>query len=343
MYEAYYGLRERPFDITPNPRFLLLTSRHKEALSTLRYGLEARKGIVVLTGEAGTGKTTLLKAVFGAVGEKVWPVSLNNPRLTRGEFFELLADGFGLGDVAHHSKARFVRDLEDALRERHRAGLQAVLIIDEAQGLSDELLEEVRLLANVETERTNLLTIVLAGQSALSERIAKPDLRQLKQRVALRCTLAPLQLQETAAYVAGRIRIAGGEPARTFSRHAVYLVHEASGGIPRLVNIICDNALLSGFAADERPVCRGLVAEVCRDLDLAGEENTSLVESPRKLLPLVPQQPDHAHDSLVTRAVDDGTKPTESEPVPELALVSDGEPRLFQRTAAPRRRFLFFF
>jgi general secretion pathway protein A len=342
MYETYYGLLERPFDITPDPRFLLLTTRHNEALSTLRYGLQARKGIVLLTGEAGTGKTTLLKAAFGAVGAEVWPVSLNNPKLTRGEFFELLSDGFGLGNQACLSKARFLREFEDALRDRHKAGLQCVLIVDEAQSLSDDLLEEVRLLANVETERTKLLTIILAGQSALSERISTPALRQLKQRIALRCALTPLQLEETAAYVAGRVKIAGGEPVRLFSRNAVHLLHKASGGIPRSINIICDNALLSGFAASQRPVYGRLVAEVCRDLDLPGDGSPTSLEETME---------DHAESvSPVTQSQAECDPPSfesdidflrpsgESEFAPDQVLPSDRELTLLPR-AVPERRF----
>jgi general secretion pathway protein A len=336
MYEAYYGLRERPFDITPNPRFLLLTARHKEALSTLRFGLEARKGVMLLTGEAGTGKTTLLRAVFGAAGADVWPVCLTNPRLTRNEFFELLTGGFELGDKAGLSKARFVRDFEGALRDRHKAGLQSVLIVDEAQSLSDDLLEEVRLLANIETEQAKLLTIILAGQSTLSERISTPALRQLKQRIALRCALIPLQLGETAAFVAGRVRIAGGEPARIFSRNAVQLVHEASGGIPRSINIICDNALLSGFAAGQQPVCRGLVAEVCRDLDLLADESHTGLEDLAEPGSLIPQLQVEGGARSFESDIDLLRPSSESEPVPDQAS-HDRELTLFPQ-ARPRRR-----
>jgi general secretion pathway protein A len=269
MYEKFYGLRERPFDLTPNPRYLYLTGGHREALSNLQYGITGRKGMTLLVGEAGTGKTTLIRAAIDAVaGPAVRCVYLSNPVLTRSEFYEFLAQKFGLSALAGASKARFLFELEAALLERHRAGGMTALVIDEAQSLPHELLEEVRLLANFETETDKLLPVVLAGQPELAARLEHEEMRQLKQRVALRCDLAALDVRETASYISGRIAIAGGDASRIFTREAVQVIYERSAGIPRTISVICDNALLTGFATGVKPIGSPLVLEVCRDFKL---------------------------------------------------------------------------
>ena len=269
MYEQFFGFRELPFELTPNPRFLFLTHRHREALTSLRHGISTAKGIVVLIGEAGTGKTTIVRTVLDEqTGGDVRCLYLNNPTLTRDEFVEFLATGLGLGDHAAESKAAMLVELERALVERRSRGQITALLIDEAQSLPYELLEEVRLLANIETQTEKLLPVVLAGQPELAGRLNEASLRQLKQRIALRCDLAPLTLQETASYIAARIRIAGGDSARVFTREAVMLIHERSGGIPRVISVICDNALVTGFALERRPVGHAVVLDVCRDFDL---------------------------------------------------------------------------
>lgn len=271
MYERFFGLRERPFDLTPNPRYLYLTGRHREALSTLQYGITGRKGITVLIGEAGTGKTTLIRAAIDSLtGASVHCVYVNNPTLLRGEFYELLTPKFGLQERARLSKADFLAELEEVLLARRHAGGTTALIIDEAQSLPHELMEEVRLLANFETATEKLLPVILAGQPELSDRLEHEELRQLKQRVALRCGLLPLDVRETASYISGRIAIAGGEAPRLFTREAVAAIHQHSGGIPRTISVICDNALLTGFAAGEKPVGAHLVLEVCRDYNFLG-------------------------------------------------------------------------
>lgn len=269
MYEGFYGLHERPFDITPNTRFLYLTPTHREALSTLKYGLSRNQGITLLLGEAGTGKTTLIRAALQTLDQQdLCYVYLNNPTLTRTEFYEYLSTAYGLGPEASLSKSRFLFDLQRQVRERHLAGALTSLIIDEAQSLPDALLEEIRLLANMETPTAKLLPVILVGQPELAGRLNQPQLRQLKQRIALRHTLQPLSLRETAAYIAGRIVIAGGNAAEVFTREAVMAVHEYSAGIPRTISVICDNALLSGFALEAKPIGDAIVREVCRDFDL---------------------------------------------------------------------------
>jgi general secretion pathway protein A len=268
MYECFYGLQERPFSLTSNPRFLLLTPTHKEALSTLEYGLGSRCGIIVLTGEAGTGKTTVIRAALASQGDGSRFVVLNNPLVTGKEFAAHVARGFGLSDPRAGSKTAFLEELTRTLEDTAQAGLQAGLIVDEAHLLPLEILEEIRLLANIETDDHKLLPVVLAGQPELRDRLNEPGLRQLKQRIVLRCVLELLTRSETAAYIAGRIRVAGGDPAQLFSAEGVELIHAYSQGLPRVVNVICENALVTGFAASERPVAPQTIVEVCRDLDL---------------------------------------------------------------------------
>ena len=269
MYEEFFGLRERPFDLLPNPRFLFLAGQHREAFSNLRYGLSVPKGLTLLIGEAGTGKTTLVQSALGELDQNmVECVTVSNPTLTRAEFYEYLATGFGLSPEAASSKTRFLFEFRRHLLERHAEGHLTALVLDEAQSLPYDLLEEVRLLSNIETAEVKLLNVILAGQPELAGRLNEVDLRQLKQRIALRCEIGPLDFRESAAYIAGRLRIAGGDPAQIFTREAILAVHETSGGIPRVINVLCDNALIGGFAAQVKPVVRKLVEDVSRDFDI---------------------------------------------------------------------------
>jgi general secretion pathway protein A len=269
MYEDFYALHELPFELTANPKYLFLAPSHREALGNLRYGIAAHRGITLLLGEAGTGKTTLVRSVLESErGGGSHCVYLNNPSLTRAEFLEFLTRAFELSDGAALSKVTLLAELERVLLERYSRGVRTALLIDEAQALPLELLEEIRLLSNIETPENKPLSIVLAGQPQLADKLNHPSLRQLKQRVALRCTLRPFELNETAAYIAERIRIAGGEGTGLFTRMAIELIHHCSHGIPRTISVICDNALMNGFAMNERPVGCKLVHEVCSDFDL---------------------------------------------------------------------------
>ena len=269
MYQSFYGLAEAPFELTANPKYLFFTGQHREALSNLEYGLSSAKPITLLVGEAGTGKSTLLRAALESERcRRVSCVYLNNPTLTRNEFIETLASRFDLGANAERSKATLLGGLESIVRDRQARGEITALVVDEAQALSNELLEEIRLLANMETPIGKLLPVVLAGQPELAERLNEPALRQFKQRVALRCELRPLDLPDTASYIASRIRTAGGDPGMIFTREAVTLIHEYSHGVPRTISVMCDNALMSGFALDQRRIDGHIVREVCRDFDL---------------------------------------------------------------------------
>jgi general secretion pathway protein A len=268
MYEAFFGFSERPFQLTPNSRFLFLNPAHREALATLRYGLGSSLGITLLLGEAGTGKTTLLHAALEAERRPQHRYALlSNPTLAPSDFYEILTETFRLPG-ASGSKGRFLMAFERDLVERHRAGGLTALVIDEAQSLSYELFEEVRLLANLETATAKLVNVVLVGQRELAGRLNDPSLHQLKQRIVLRCALPPLDLQWTAAYIAARLRVAGAEAADVFTKDAVGAIYEASHGIPRVIGVVCENALLAGFAAQAKPVDRSIVTAVCREFDL---------------------------------------------------------------------------
>ena len=335
MYETFYGLRERPFELVPNPRFLFLTSRQREALSNLQYGLTTARGLTLLIGEAGTGKTTLVQAALAdssTAGVRV--VLMSNPTLTRGEFFEFLAQAFTLSAEAARSKTRFLFDVRRELQERHAAGVLSALVIDEAQSIPYELLEEIRLLSNIETTTTKLLNVILAGQPELSDRLNDTSLRQLKQRISLRCQLKPMELNETASYIAGRIRIAGGRPEQIFTREAVAAVYAASGGLPRTVNVICDNALIGGFAAQVKPINVAFVADVCRDFDIRAANG-----SPDVVSSLGDQDAAVAGDSIRG----DGLS------APLVPASATGEAPARERTVPPmfgtiarKRRFSFF-
>lgn len=303
MYLEHYGLRELPFELTPNPAFLYFTPGHREALSNLQHGVQARKGLTLLIGQAGTGKTTLLRTLARGL-EKAGACffCVSHPTLTRKEFAELLAHGFGLSPQATASKAALLVEMQQALKARMDAGRLAALVVDEAQGLSDDLLEEVRLLANIETDAVKLLPIVLAGQPSLADRLNTPALWQLKQRVSLRCDLQPLKLRETAAYIVQRIRMAGGNERTMFTREAVLLIYERSAGIPRVVNTLCDNALTSAFGAGHRLVTREIVLEVCRDFDLSA-----------------PAEPPHADRHVTEAGAGDPAGLTPKPPAPGLA------------------------
>jgi general secretion pathway protein A len=321
MYQDFFGLRELPFEITPNPKYMFLSAQHREALSTIQYGLSSSKALTVLIGEAGTGKTTILRAALASDRcRNVSCVHINNPSLTRSEFVELLARRFALSPRAAESKTVLLSELEALLVERRSQGEIVALVVDEAQSMSNELLEEIRLLANCETETDKLLPLVLAGQPELRDRLNEVGLRQLKQRVALRCEILPFRLEETATYIATRVRIAGGQASKIFTREAVMLVHEQSGGIPRTISVICDNALMTGFGLGRQPIDREIVADVIRDFDLGISRAGEAAEPPT--------DSDHEIFGVI------GTKETQTEaiaPAPEETSHADERPqrRLF--------------
>jgi general secretion pathway protein A len=324
MYEDFYGLRERPFELVPNPRFLFLSQQHQEALTHLNYGLSGRPGITLVIGDAGTGKSTLIRAALEGTHSTGSRIALmSNPTLTRTEFYEHLAITLGFSAEAAASKTMFLREMDAAIAECQSAGGILALIVDEAQSLPNELLEELRLLTNAGSDGHGSLTLVLVGQPELADRLNDPSLRQLKQRVALRAELAPFSLKETAGYIASRVTTAGGRADQVFTRDAVLAIHTASKGLPRVISVLCDNALVTGFAANVRPVGSAIVADVCEDFDLPRVSVPESQSAPRQTSSPAPPAP-----RAETRPAADPTR-------------SRQEREMFSTVKEPRR-FSFF-
>lgn len=268
MYQRFFGLRESPFNVNPDPRYLYLTRHIQEALAGLTYGIQNRKGFILLTGEVGTGKTTLLNRLLDWLrGQKVATAFIFNSRLEVNHLFDFMMADFEI-PYDSREKSHVLLRLNQWLLERYRAGETAVLIVDEAQNLSSEVLEEIRLLTNLETSTEKLLQIVLTGQPELEEKLKVPQLRQLRQRITLRCRTAPLSLEETFGYIAERLRIAGANSEPIFSKEAIQTVHLYSRGIPRVVNLLCEHAMINAYVDSVRPVPAHLVEEVARDFQL---------------------------------------------------------------------------
>ncbi|MGA2003102.1 MAG: AAA family ATPase [Terriglobales bacterium] len=269
MYKSFYNLQRNPFEITPDPSFLFPTTRHNEALASLYYGVTAHKGFVVLTGEVGTGKTLIVRSLLALLQRRDVAFALIfNPTLSPLEFVRYIALDFGL-PVTGKAKDELIHVLNGFLLQRHQKGLTTLLVVDEAHHLSPEILEEIRLLSNLETSQRKLLQIVLAGQPELDQKLDSHELRQLKQRIALRCHLDPLSQQETKEYVGRRLKIAGAiGVSEIFSGPAIAAVFHHSRGIPRLINTICENALLSGYAKHAPTVTSEIIEAVAHDLRL---------------------------------------------------------------------------
>jgi len=286
MYTGFFNLQEKPFNLAPDSRYLYLNANHSEVLASLKYGIGEKRGFIVITGEVGTGKTTHLFNLLDQLGEKTVSAFIFNPILTRTEFFQYIYEEFNLPSGAK-TKTEFLVGLNHFLLDQAEQGNTTVLVIDEAQNLSDEILEEVRLLSNLETPREKLLQIVLVGQPELDEKLKAPSMRQLKQRISIRCRILPFGAEETGAFVRHRLKVAGfaGEK-QIFGPEVVALIARLSSGIPRVINNICDNVLLSCYALGRLVADRETVLEVAGDLDLEmsglqGGEETVVVTGPR--------------------------------------------------------------
>lgn len=268
MYETFYGLKENPFNVTPNPEYIYLGENHKEALAQLLYGVREKKGFIVITGEVGTGKTTLIHYLLDKMdgNSHTRTAFLFNPKLTVNDFIQYILEDLGV-KVQGHTKGEYLHNLHRYLLNAYRKDERVVLIVDEAHGLNPELLEEIRLLSNLETSKSKLLQIVLVGQPELDRTLSREEFRQLRQRINLRYHLPPLSEKETKEYIEKRLRIAGARDP-LFTDKAIKEIYMKSGGIPRLINILCDNALLNGYALDKKVVDERSVKEVAKDLKL---------------------------------------------------------------------------
>ena len=268
MYNAFFGFRDSPFSLSPDPAFLYRSEQHEEALANLIYGVQSRKGFIVLTGEVGTGKTTLLECLRDYLdGQYIEFAFLFNSRVTVDQFFEMIAYDLDLR-CQRNSKTDVLFSLNQLLIQQAHEGRTTVLIVDEAHNLEWEVLEEIRLLGNLENRRGKLLQIVLAGQPEFDRKLDAPDLRQLKQRIVLRCTLHPLTPAQSFEYIMTRLERAGMADQEIFTREILAEVHVRSQGIPRLINAICDNLLLTAFALESKVVTLPMLEEVSQDMRL---------------------------------------------------------------------------
>jgi general secretion pathway protein A len=269
MYKDFYNLKRNPFEITPDPSFLYATKKHNEALAALYYGVKRRKGFVVLTGEVGTGKTMLVRCLLQVLSRaNVAYAYVFNPRLSPMEFLQYIAGDFHI-PTAGKSKSDLLLDLSNFVIARHQRDLTTVLIVDEAHHLSADLLEEVRLLTNLETPDAKLLQILLVGQQELDATLDCNDLRQLKQRIALRSHLNSLDVEETEGYIHRRLQMAGNpDPAQIFPMETVAEIHRQSRGFPRLINTLCENALIHGYAKQLHSIPAGMITEIAAEFRL---------------------------------------------------------------------------
>jgi len=268
MYKSYFGLKENPFNVNPDPRYLYLTKQIEEALTGLMYGIQTRKGFITLTGEVGTGKTTLVNRLLDWLRQRRTRTAfLFNSRMNTSHLFDFILAEFEIA-CESRTKSQQLMKLNQWLLERYRAGETAVLIVDEAQNLSYPVLEEIRMLTNLETSTEKLLQIVLSGQPELEEKLKLPQLRQLKQRITLRCKTAPLTKEQTHAYIAERLRIAGTSGEQIFSAEAMDTVHMYSLGIPRVVNLLCEHALINTYVEQERVVSPKIIEDIAREFQL---------------------------------------------------------------------------
>jgi general secretion pathway protein A len=283
MYEAFFGFREPPFSLTPDPRFLWLSDTHQEGLATLVYGITRHKGFLLLTGEVGTGKTTLLRAALSQIPPNTdTALVLNTVGLTPMDLLKLIAAEFGI-EGKLESTADYIIALNRMLLERLRMGRNTVLIIDEAQNLDQETLEEVRLLSNLETDTSKLMQIVLTGQPELLRMLSSPALRQLRQRIAVEHHMEPLVLEEIRPYLAHRMAVAGAKFEEVFEDAVEQPFYEFSSGCPRLISLLADRVLLSGYAKGLKPIGANFVEQKAKGMD--GIRQASLPTSPEEGVP----------------------------------------------------------
>ena len=266
MYSEFYKLKERPFNVTSDPAFFYFSHKHKEALSHLLYGVSQRKGIIVLTGEIGTGKTTLCRFFLNQLSKNIKTAFILNPHFSEIQLLEAIVKDFGIASK-DNSRLGLVKELNKFLLNESEAQNNVVLIIDEAQNLKTHMLEQVRLLSNLETDKEKLLQVVLVGQPELNRRLNVYDLRQLRQRIMVRYHIAPLEEEEIKNYIYHRLGIAGSKETIHFTDEALKLIWVFSNGTPRLINMLCDRALLAGFVAETHKIDAGIIRKCVEELD----------------------------------------------------------------------------
>ncbi len=266
MYNDFYGFREAPFNITPDPRFLFFSDKHREAFNHVLFGIRERKGFIQITGEVGAGKTTVCRAILAELGPAYKTALVLNPMITATQLMRTVLTELGL-EPRKLDRTAYLEILNRFLLEQANAGNDVVLLIDEAQDLDPELLEQIRLLSNLETDQRKLLQIVLIGQPELREKLGERGLRQLRQRITVRYHLAPLDRFETARYIAHRLRVAGADGRPQFSPWAVRKIHRYAGGVPRLINAVCDKALLYGYVNGTYELKGRAVRQAIRELE----------------------------------------------------------------------------
>ena len=344
MYKTFFELQECPFNFNADTRYLFPTRSSQEALAGLNYAIQGRKGFALLTGEVGTGKTTLLNLFLDQLRAQEIPTAfIFNSRLNTRDLFEYILADFGIPHESREKSHRLMRLNQWAL-ERYRCGKTTVIVVDEAQNLSLQVLEEIRLLANLETTSEKLLQIVLSGQPELEEKLKLPELRQLRQRIALRCRTNPLSCQETHGYIAERLRIAGSNGEPVFSEEAMDTVYRYSRGIPRVVNLLCEHALINAFADQQRPVLAPAVEEAARDFEL-DKIAPAAFRSPTQSGRALPSAPDSRKDDPAER-IAGFDAPAVTPTLPAAAVVSsslapkpDAAPRAAESASfAPRAR-----
>jgi general secretion pathway protein A len=265
MYTKYYGLREKPFEISPDPKFLYLSENHKEALAHLIYAVTEGRGFTVITGEVGTGKTTLAQTLLSRLDGSVQTAYLFNPTLKTDDFIQYILKDLGV-QLYGRTKGDYLHKLHQYLLNAYQLNVKVILIIDEAQTLNPRLLEEVRLLTNLETSKKKLLQVILLGQPEFNRILDDPRFRQLNQRVSLRYHIQPLNKKETEEYIENRLIRAGASNPHFFSPRALKTIYRYSKGIPRLINTLCDHALLIGYANDQKEIGPSVIREAKRDL-----------------------------------------------------------------------------
>ena len=266
MYLSFYGLKKKPFNITSDPNFLFMSKRHKEAFSHLLYGINERKGFLEITGEIGTGKTTLCRALLNQLNGQAKTSFILNPNLSELQLLQSILEDFGL-PIKRRTKVDLLRQLNKFLLEQEEQGCNVILILDEAQNLTAKLLEQIRMLSNLETEREKLFQIILVGQPELKQRLQSPKLTQLRQRIAIRYHIMPLDRDEVGQYIYHRLKVAGSDGSIIFSNEAIDEIYKYSQGTPRLINVLCDKALLLGFVRETKTIFADMVVRSIKEID----------------------------------------------------------------------------